>query len=326
MARISRKTREILEIVVFFVVVGVLLTAFVIYPLSATKSQFARPDIDDYDPNDTIMVNAPGVYADLGNRVDTFFVDADGLTTLGCLYVSPPDSLAVGDSLRGTIFLLHADNANRDSVYHLASALIDSGFAIAAYDQRASRYSTGKFRGEGRLEANDLDEVIRHLDIRQQLIHPVIVVGFETGGDAAMIMAREESRIDAVVAVDPYLTTKRLQDIKKERHDAFWLPFYRSVMWFWYEIRSGYAVDYRQTEQLEATGRPSILFIPTELQTDETVFYLAEISNENLLEIRDIPDDHSDVIEATMELYQRVVAHAGTPADQSAPQQTSDRE
>lgn len=324
MARISRKTREILEIVIFLLVVAVLLTAFVIYPLSTTKSQFARPDLDDYNPDDTLTVNSPGVYAELNASLDTFFVDADGLTTLACLYVAPIDTTR--DSARGTILVLHKDDANRDSVYSLAAALIDSGFAIATYDQRASRYSGGKYRGEGRLEADDLDEVIRYLDLRKKLTHPVIVTGYQTGADAAMIMAREESRIDAVVAVNPYLTTKRLQDMLKDRFDSYWLPFYRTVMWFWYEIRSGYAVNYRKIEQLEETGRPSILFIPTELQSDETVFHLAEISDENLLEIRAKEPTEENVISAIMELHQRVVAHSGTSADQSASQQTSDGE
>lgn len=318
MARISRKTREILEIVIFFVVVGVLLTTFVIYPLSATKSQFGRPDLDDYEAVDTLTINSPGAYAALAQPVDTFFVDSDGLTTLACLYVEPAlDTTA--DSIRGTVFLLHADGANRDSVYNLASAFLDSGLAVTTYDQRASRYSSGKYRGEGRLEANDLDEVIRHLDIREQLVHPVIVVGYETGGDAAMIMAREDSRIDAVVAIDPYLTTRRLQDLKKDEYESFWLPFYRTVMWFWYEIRSGYAVDYRELEQLQPTGRPSIVFIPTANQMAETVFRLAEISDENLLEIRDLPDEQAEVVEAVMSLHRRVVAHAGMSDEQSSP-------
>ena len=324
MARISRKTREILEIVIFLLVVGILLTTFVIYPLSSTRNQFARPDLDDYDTDvqDSLRINEDGVYSQLDASIDTFFVDADGLTTMACLYVSP----APFDSLRGTIILLHGDNENRDSVFSLATALVDSGFGVAAYDQRASRYSGGKYRGEGRLEANDLDEIIRYLDLRNKLAHPVIVAGYETGGDAGMIMAREESRIDAVVAVDPYLTTRRWQDLTKERHGAYWLPFYRTVTWFWYEIRSGYAVDYRDKEELQPTGRPSILFISNELQNDETVFHLAEISDENLLEIRAKEPTDQNVIAAIMELHDRVTAHAGTSADQSAPDQAADGE
>ena len=47
--KLSRQTREIINIVIFLVVVGLLLTFYVIYPLNRTKAIMGRTGLDDYD-------------------------------------------------------------------------------------------------------------------------------------------------------------------------------------------------------------------------------------------------------------------------------------
>jgi hypothetical protein len=88
MARISRQTREIINIVVFLIVVGGLLYFYVIYPLGQSKALMGRQNLDDYD-EDSVLVNDAAAYIEAGLKPDTFRVESDGLTTLACLYTAP---------------------------------------------------------------------------------------------------------------------------------------------------------------------------------------------------------------------------------------------
>ena len=56
MAKISQTVKEIIQIVVFLLVVGILLTAFVIYPLNRTSAIMGRADDDVIDPDRLLAV------------------------------------------------------------------------------------------------------------------------------------------------------------------------------------------------------------------------------------------------------------------------------
>jgi pimeloyl-ACP methyl ester carboxylesterase len=119
-----------------------------------------------------------------------------------------------------------------------------------------------------------------------------VAVGFTLGGDAALLATIEDKRIDRVVAIDPYLTTKRMQDILRKRHDAYWFPFYRTIMWWWYDMRSSYAASYRDYDDIKAVACPTLLFISEEVSDDREVQRLAELSDPALLELKTtLPDD-----------------------------------
>ena len=63
--------------------------------------------------------------------------------------------------------------------------LIDSGYTVATFDQRAAGRSTGKYIGEGQYEGDDIAAVVSYLDLRGELAHPFVILGFDRGADGA---------------------------------------------------------------------------------------------------------------------------------------------
>ncbi len=276
MAKISQQTKEIINIILFFLVIGLLVTFYWIYPLSLAKTGMGRNDLDKYNEMlDTLseLPNEALLWQEAGLNPDTFRVEADGLTTLACLRCLPEDSAI------GTIFLLHNDNQNRDSLLWLASAFVKNGYTVLTYDQRASGRSSGLNRGAGQFESSDLNELISNIDLRYRIQHPLIAVGFGTGADAVILSSQSESRLDAIVAIEPYLSSTRLLDKLKRQHDMLWFPFFRSVVWWWYEMRSSYAVEYTDISDIDPVGAAALVFVSQEDFDDEEVRQLETVSS-----------------------------------------------
>ena len=276
---------------------ALLITAYVIYPLNKAKTVMARADIDEFD-TDSLVVNDGAVFVEAGLRADTFRVESDGLTNLACLYLT---DTAAADSLRGTVFLLHADGGTRDDLLDLAVRLVDSSYAVVAIDQRASGHSTGKYRGEGREEADDLDAIVSWLDLRAKLTHPTVVVGFSLGGDACLLAARDDERIDAAVVAQPYVTTLRMQNLLRQKHGVYWMPFYRTIMSFWYGIRSGYAAPYRKIEDIKPVACPTLLMADSASLQEEEFVKLIEVSDSTRLEVITTPAEREQLLDKIAE-------------------------
>ncbi len=302
MAKISRQVREIIQIVVFLLIVGAVIYFYAIYPLSKTKAAMGRSDIDTFN-GDSLVINNPAPFEEAGLTCDTFRVDADGLTNIAAIYITPtsPDSI----SQRGTACLLHSEDTTRDALVPLAKALADSGFSVIVYDQRASGRSTGKYHGEGRYEADDFEEIVRYLDIREKISHPFIVVGYGVGADAALLVSLEEPRIDAVIAIEPYLTTSRWLNILKQKHNMMWIPFFRSIMWWWYNMRSSYAAPYRQIDDLHPVKCPTLLLVPDSMATDPAVVHFQELSEGKGLLTKPLPQSQDELVRIILEMVQK---------------------
>ncbi|NOY88627.1 MAG: hypothetical protein GXO93_04445, partial [FCB group bacterium] len=75
--KLSRQTKEIIQTVIFLLVIALLVFAYIIYPLNRTKHMLARKNIDSFS-NDSLVLNDPTVFTDSGLVVDTFRVEADG--------------------------------------------------------------------------------------------------------------------------------------------------------------------------------------------------------------------------------------------------------
>ncbi len=292
--KISRQTREIINTILFLLILGAVIVVFIGYPLNRTKAVMARPNADDFS-DDSLPANDASAWYEAGLIPDTFSVEADGLTTLAGLYLPPGgamidstgDSTVVvrtpADTTLGTVILIPAAIGTRDSLIWLAQALLQENHVVITYDQRASGCSSAEYHGDGQYEASDLQTLIAWLELRGRLQHPVTVIGFGLGGDAAMLAGLEEVRMDRVVAIDPYLTTKRLQDRLKERHNTYWIPFFRTVMWWWYEIRSSYAAPYRKIEDIKGVKLPTFVLAPPAAMESEEFLKLIEVSDVNLL-------------------------------------------
>lgn len=308
MARLSQQTKEILQIVIFLLVTGLLLTFYVIYPLNRAKAYMARLGLDDFKA-DSLPPNDPSLFTESGLAADTFWLDADGLTRLACIYIRP-----IVDSIhepRGTIILIHDEKLERRSMLPIAIQLSDQGFAVALYDQRASGLSGGKYHGEGQLEASDLTELIRYLDIREKSDPPLIPVGFSLGGDAALLASREEKRIAGFIAVDPYLSTDRMLAMYKKEQDAIWFPFFRTVIWWWYEMRSGSSTPYRRLEDIKPINRPALLIVSPESLNSEEYRKLQEISDKALLTVQAKSPGDSALVSAIMAFADKLTVLEG---------------
>jgi pimeloyl-ACP methyl ester carboxylesterase len=243
MARISRATRETIKTIIVLVIIILLILVYIVYPLNRSKGFFGRPDLDNYDPK-VIPANNAALFDSAGVQTDTFRVDPDGLTSLAVVACSPSARFA---KTRG-LFVIPTDSwYPRASVVPLAKALTDSGFAVITYDQRASGASTGKYFSDGQMEGQDLEAVIADLQMHGRLVSPLVAVGHGLSGDASILASLEENRISAVVAVEPYLSTDKFVATLRADRGSMWFPFWEPVVWWWYKIRSGYAIDFRRT-------------------------------------------------------------------------------
>ncbi len=289
----SETTKEILQIVIFLVVVGILSFMLVCYPMNRTKAITGRIDIDEFNV-DSLAVNNSTLFVEAEIPADTFTVETDGITKIAGLYIPAIVDSIEADSTkinRGTAILLHDERADRSSLIELSKTLHESGFAVIAYDQRASGYSTGKYHGDGQLEALDLIELIAYLDLRGKISHPVTTIGFSIGADAVLIAAIDETRIDRVIAVKPYITTNRMVNMYRAEHDSYWLPFYNSLFFWWYGIRSGYAMDYREVEQIyDGATKPTIIFDLAEAFESEEFLKFKEVSDTAMLQTKIVTD------------------------------------
>lgn len=303
MAKKSSTVKELIQIIIFFLIVGVLLTGFVIYPLGVSKKLMAREDIDTYNP-DSVAVNDPTAFVDAGFATDTFSVEPETYTRIAAVRLQLTDSTGVPNDLRsarpGTVILLPDERTTRDSYIPLARQLVDSGFQVITYDLRATGLSTGAYHSDGQYEATDLAEVVSYLRFRELLTHPLITVGRSAGADAALLEAREDSRVDGIVAIDPYLSTERWMDSLQSEHGTWWLPFSNTVIWFWYGLRSDYAAPYREVEHIQAADLPTLLIAGEPLRKSEEFAKFKELSAEDKLTVSELPENED-------QLNQRIV-------------------
>ncbi len=303
MAKMSQTTKEIIKTAIFLIVVGAIVYVYGIYPLGASKTAMARQDLDSFEELDSLPVNDPTACLDMGLNCDTFRVESDGITNLAALYIET--TADTGLPARGTVFLLHSDTTDRSSMLPWAAMFSEGGYNVVLYDQRAAGASTNEYHGEGRYEASDLEEVIAWLDLRDMITSPVLAVGKHLGADAAYLASLEEPRIDAVMAIEPYLSTDRMWDVKRERHDFWNFPFFKGMMWWWYNKRSSYAAPYREVSDIEAVAVPTLIYIDADALDTEEIKALKDLSEDDLLTVRPTQTE-GDMAGAAFDLLKRV--------------------
>lgn len=299
MARLSRATRETIKTILVILAVLVIVLVYLVYPLNRTKAFMGRPEIDGQPADTLLLPNDLTSFAAAGLPADSMRIEADGLTKLAAAYIPSTDSVA-----RGLAILIPSEQQDRTHLLDLAKAFRDSGFAIATYDQRATGSSSGEYHSDGQLEMADLEAVIAHLEIHGQIAHPLIVVGYNAGGDAALLTSIEEKRIDALAAIEPYLTTDRMIDALREKKSLIWFPLYRTMFWWWYNIRSNSAAAYREIGDLKAPSAPAILVVRTGQENDPAILALRSSAREPL-EIKTGSVADSDLVVALLTLSRK---------------------
>lgn len=277
MARISRAVRETINTILVILAVLIVVFIYLVYPLNRTKAFMARPETEGETSDSLMLPNDLTSFTEAGLTADSLRIESDGITKLAAASLLPKDSVP-----RGLAILIPSEQRDRSQVVNLAKVCLDSGLAVVTYDQRATGSSTGIYRSDGQQEATDLEAVIAYLEIHGQIHHPLVVVGYNAGGDAALLTAIEETRIDALAAVSPYLTTDRMIDELRKTKSLVWFPFYRTMFWWWYDIRSSYAAAYRNVADLKAPSVPAILVVDAAQQSEASVQTLSKAATEPL--------------------------------------------
>jgi pimeloyl-ACP methyl ester carboxylesterase len=109
-----------------------------------------------------------------------------------------------GGAPRGTVIVLHGIYARAITMLPQALALSRAGYRAVLVDLRGHGRSTGKFLTYGVQEAQDLSQVIDALEERQLLAGELGVWGISYGATTAIHLAACDSRVHAVVAVEPF--------------------------------------------------------------------------------------------------------------------------
>jgi pimeloyl-ACP methyl ester carboxylesterase len=120
--------------------------------------------------------------------------------TLSVAILEPADAAAPC----GTVLVLHGIFTRGITMLPQARALSRAGYRAVLVDLRGHGRSTGKYLTYGVREAQDVSQVIDALE-RQQLIDGEIGVwGISYGATTAIHLAACDSRVRAVVAVEPF--------------------------------------------------------------------------------------------------------------------------
>jgi alpha-beta hydrolase superfamily lysophospholipase len=129
------------------------------------------------------------VPADLGFEVEEVaFESEDGITLAGW-YVPPQND--------ATIILLHGYGGNRTGMIWHARQLVEAGYGVLMYDERASGESTGEYRSYGWEDTHDVKAATQFLDSRNAGEN-IGALGCSTGASIAVYSAALHPEIDAV--------------------------------------------------------------------------------------------------------------------------------
>lgn len=222
----TKKTREAVKATLAIVLVVIALFVLWIFPLNQAGKIVSRPEIDTGQ-------SSAGPAGLTGDTIT--IISEDNQKLAGLLFKTP--------SPKGTFILVHGLFGDRSSQFDKVKALTEAGFDVMVYDQRAYGQSEGKYCSGGFYEGDDLQEVISLLDLRNLLIHPVVIWGEEHGATAAFRAWSSERRIDYVVAENPVAGGRDWQKrvIKQRGMSApdILLP----VVWWWMKLKSGYEIS-----------------------------------------------------------------------------------
>ena len=109
---------------------------------------------------------------------------------------------------KGTLLLLHGYRDSKENMMHWALCLAEMGYRCVLIDARGHGRSTGQWIGLGAFESRDLVQVIDDLQRRGLAGERVGVLGVSFGASTALLLAARDSRVAAVVALEPFSAAK----------------------------------------------------------------------------------------------------------------------
>ena len=111
---------------------------------------------------------------------------------------------------KGTIFVLHGIGDRKDKVPYLlwARVLAQAGYRAVLVDLRGHGRSTGRYMSYGVHESRDMRQLLDAFEEQGLVYGPVGVWGISYGGATAIQWAAIDSRVRAVVALEPFATLR----------------------------------------------------------------------------------------------------------------------
>lgn len=289
----SKKTREIVTTTSVLVLIALLITFYVVYPLISVPDMIARPDREMFKDPEYELANDPQTFIEAGLNPDTLTLMTNDNIKLAVLLFLPDSSLFEKPS--GTIILLHPDDTDRTYFVDYIRPLLDSGLGIIIYDQRASGVSGGRFHFGGDYEGDDLVELIANLNIHQRLVQPLLAVGFGLGGDAVINASFDEGRILAAIAIDPYLSLSRWIESERIKTGTMAIPLNNMIYYWWFQKLTGYPFDRTFAGDLRPVSNPTDIYISADEMEADEINKLKEISQSDILSINLKPDNQADL-------------------------------
>jgi pimeloyl-ACP methyl ester carboxylesterase len=110
---------------------------------------------------------------------------------------------------KGTILILHGYRDAKECMMHWALFLAQNGYRCVLVDFRGHGRSSGDWIGFGAFEVADLRQVIDALEVRKLLAGRLGVIGVSYGGSVGLGLAARDSRVAAVVALEPFSNAQK---------------------------------------------------------------------------------------------------------------------
>jgi pimeloyl-ACP methyl ester carboxylesterase len=123
--------------------------------------------------------------------------------TIAVSVVEPSDA-PDSRSLKGTVLVVHGIYGRSLTMLHTAHRLAAAGYRAVLVDLRGHGRSTGEYLTYGTQEARDLSQVLDELYLRGLAEGPIGVYGVSYGATTSIHLAALDSRVGAVVAVQPF--------------------------------------------------------------------------------------------------------------------------
>jgi dienelactone hydrolase len=167
--------------------------------------------------------------ADLPFEVEEVtFLSEDGLRLAG--WYVPPQNGAL-------VILLHGYGGNRTAMRWHAERLVEAGYGVLMYDERASGESEGAYRSYGWEDPRDVGGALSYLNARTEVDPARIgIAGCSIGGQIALQGGAYYPQIGAIWADGP--STVRARDISKPTNPIFALIVVANYMLDWmYELK-----------------------------------------------------------------------------------------
>lgn len=136
------------------------------------------------------------------------FEGGDGLTMAGW---------SVPSQNGATVILLHGYGGNRTAMLWHAKQLVDAGYGVLLYDERASGESQGMYRSYGWEDPRDVEGAIRFIETESTNgVERIGIAGCSIGGQIALQSAARYPELEAVWADGP--STVRAHDIMPSKN------------------------------------------------------------------------------------------------------------